>query len=305
VGRGIAVAYKDQGEGQSSAAVTLHPDGSVVLNTSVFEQGTGSYTALRQVVAEELGLPPERIQVQPWNTDAAPFDTGIGASRVTRVAGPAAYHAARGARQELLRLAAELLGWPEEQTALRGELVAREDTGESRPWGPLLARVGRSVAGRHTNHEVGASPVVSFLAQIAEVSVDPETGQVKLLRLTSAHDVGRVLNPLGHQGQINGGAVQGVGYALMEELRVEEGRVVTAHLGDYKAPTTRDIPELRTVLVESPQGVGPYRTKGIGEYAIEGVAAAVANAVEDAVGARIRDLPVTAEKVHRALKGRR
>jgi carbon-monoxide dehydrogenase large subunit len=305
VGRGIAIGYKDQGEGQSAAAVTLNPDASVMLNTSVFEQGTGSYTALRQIVAEELGLAPERIQVRPWNTDNAPFDTGIGASRVTRVAGPAAHQAARQARGELLRLAAELLGWPEERLALQGEEVARQDTGERRPWAPLLARVGRSVAGRHTNRETEESPVVSFLAQIAEVSVDRETGEVKLVRLTTAHDVGRVLNPLGHQGQINGGVVQGIGYALTEELRVEDGRAAAVHLGDYKLPTIRDIPELRTVLVESPHGVGPYRTKGIGEYAIEGVAAAVANAVEDAVGVRIRDLPVTAEKVHRALRERR
>jgi CO/xanthine dehydrogenase Mo-binding subunit len=302
VGRGIAVNHKDQGEGQSSAAVSLAPDGSVVLSTSVFEQGTGSYTAFRQIVAEELGLPPERVQVRAWNTDEAPFDTGIGATRVTRVAVPATYNAARQARQELLRLAAELLGWPEERLTMSGDSVIRQDTGESRPWPELLARVGHPVVAQATNRETEPAPATAFMAQIAEVSVDPETGQVRLLRVVSAHDVARILNPVGHQGQINGGAIQGVGYALTEELRVVDGQVETTNFGDYKIPTIRDIPELRTVLVESAGGLGPYQTKGIGEYAIEGVAAAVANAVADAIGARVHDLPVTAEKVLRALQ---
>ena len=301
VGRGIAVAFKSQGEGESSAAVTLAPDGSVVLNTSVFEQGTGSYTAFRQIVAEELHLDPERVQVHPWSTDEAPFDTGIGASRVTRVAVPATFRAACDAREQLLRLAAELMGWPEEQLTLHGDAVTRSGTGERRPWRDLLASVGRPITGQATHKETGEAPVSDFLAQIVEAALDPETGEVKLLRVTSAHDVARILNPVGHQGQINGGVVQAIGYALTEELRVAEGRVETAHFGDYKLPTMRDLPELRTALVHTDNGLGPYRSKGIGEYAIEGVAAAVANAVADA-GPRIHSLPITSEKVYRALR---
>ena len=131
--------------------------------------------------------------------------------------------------------------------------------------------------------------------------MDPETGRVRLLRFTTAHDVGTVLNPLGHQGQIDGGVVQGVGYALMEELRAEDGRVTSTSFGDYKVPSIRDVPELNTVLLEPERGVGPYDIKGIGENPISPVAPAIANAVEDAVGVRIRDLPITAEKVYRAL----
>jgi len=127
---------------------------------------------------------------------------------------------------------------------------------------------------------------------------------VRLLGLTTAHDVGRVINPIGHQGQINGGVVQGVGYALIEEMRVEEGRVTSLSLGDYKLPTTRDVPPLRTVLLESESGQGPYNIKAIGELPVSPVAAAVANAVADAVGVRVRDLPITAEKVYRALRER-
>ncbi len=304
VGPGVAFGYKDQGEGQSSAAVVLHPNGSVVLHTSVYEQGTGSYTAFRQIVAEELGLPPVDVPVEPWTTDEAPFDTGIGASRVTRVAGPAVYEAALLVKQELARLAAELLGWPEERLAMEGRDIVRTDTGERESWQALVTRMGAPVASEFTNRVAEESSVASFLVQIAEVSVDRETGQVKLLRVTSAHDVGTVLDPIGHQGQINGGAVQGIGQAVMEDLAVVDGRVQTANLGDYKLPTIADVPDLMTVLVQSADGAGPYHTKGIGEYAIEGLPAAIANAVEDAAGVRIKDLPITAERVYWALHGR-
>jgi CO/xanthine dehydrogenase Mo-binding subunit len=146
--------------------------------------------------------------------------------------------------------------------------------------------------------------VTAFTIQIAEVEVDPETGQLTVRNFTTAHDVGRILNPVGHQGQINGGVMQGLGQALMEELHVEDGRVTTLSMGDYKIPTTRDAPPLQTVLVDSGSGVGPYEVKAIGEGPIGPVAPAIANAVADAVGVRIRDLPITAEKVYRALRER-
>jgi CO/xanthine dehydrogenase Mo-binding subunit len=134
--------------------------------------------------------------------------------------------------------------------------------------------------------------------------VDPETGEVKLLRFTTTHDVGKVLNPLDHQGQIDGGVVQQIGYALTEELQVEDGRVTTVSFGDYKVPCIKDVPRMETVILESDQGAGPYNSKGIGENPIGPVAPAIANAVADAVGVRIKDLPITAEKVHRALRER-
>ncbi len=301
VGRGVAVGDRTPGGGHTHAALTLSPDGSVVLNTSIFDQGSGTYTVLRQIVAEELGLPPEGVQVQVWDTDAVDFDTGMGGCRVTRVGSQAAHQATVEARQELLAAAAELLGWPSEQVELAQGRVRRKDDDEGLPLADLLGRIARPIIGRATVRDFAPSPVTSFAAQVAEVSVDRETGQVTLLRFTSAHDVGRVLNPLGHQGQIEGGVVQGVGYALMEELRSEEGRVTSTSFGEYKVPTVRDVPELKTVLLESESGVGPYHIKGIGENPISPVAPAIANAVEDAVGVRIRDLPITAEKVYRAL----
>lgn len=302
VGRGVSVAYKDQGEGVSSAAVTFRPDGVVLLETTVFEQGTGSYTALARIVAETLGAAAGSVQVEAWDTDDGPFDTGVGASRVTRVAGPAAHDAALAAKDALLDLAAGLLGWPRERLVLSGDSVQRTDTNERTPWQALAARAPEPVTGRSTNDEQTRSPVASAMVQVAEVHVDREMGQIELLKMTSAHDVGVVLDPTGHRGQINGGVVQGIGHALIEELTVEGGVVRNPSFADYKVPSMADLPVLRTALVESEEGVGPYRTKGIGEYAIEGVSAAVANAVADASGARITDAPITAEKVYRALR---
>jgi CO/xanthine dehydrogenase Mo-binding subunit len=188
---------------------------------------------------------------------------------------------------------------------MRGPEIWNSALEESIRWQDLLARDNESVTGRSHAMEMRRSPVTAFSAQVAEVSVDPETGEVKLLTLTTAHDVGRVINPLAHQGQINGAVVQGIGQAMMEELRVEEGRVQNLSFGDYKLPTTMDLPELRTALVESPDsGVGPYNIKGIGEPPIGPVAPAIANAIEDAIGVRIRDLPITSEKVYEALKAK-
>ena len=301
IGRGIAMGDRPTAGGESHASVTLSPDGSVVVHTPIFDPGTGTYTILQKIVAEELHVPLDKIQVEIWDTDGVPFDTGVGGSRVTRVAGLAAYQAAREASSELLRVAADLLGWPEERMTLRGDQVTRLDTSESRPWVEILEQWGRPLVGKGHIQEPSPAQNTSFTAQVAEVSVDPETGQVKVLRFTTAHDVGAVLNPVDHQGQIEGAVVQGLGYALAENLEVEEGRVTVPNFGEYKMLNIQDIPELQTVLLKSDSGPGPYHARGIGENPCGPVAPAIANAVADAVGVRIRDLPITAEKVKRAL----
>ena len=169
---------------------------------------------------------------------------------------------------------------------------------------PLRDMVSRAVADREAaiigefTFSGTASPVTSYCTQIVEVEVDTETGQVRVERIVTSHDVGTVINPLTHQGQIEGGVIQGLGYALMEELGTEEGRISTVTLGDYKMPTMPDIPKLETVLLESPSGPAPYQSKGTGESSKVPVAGAIANAV----GVRITSLPITAEKVLRALK---
>jgi CO/xanthine dehydrogenase Mo-binding subunit len=144
--------------------------------------------------------------------------------------------------------------------------------------------------------------VTCFAAQVAEVEVDPETGQVRLRKLVTAHDVGKIINPLTHQGQIEGGIVQGIGQSLTEHLVVRDGAVTSLNLGDYKLPTTMDITELTTVLVETNVGPAPYAGKAIGEMSNVAVPAAIANAVFDAIGLRLTELPITAERVYAALQ---
>jgi CO/xanthine dehydrogenase Mo-binding subunit len=306
IGRGIAIGERPPGGGEGNASVTLRPDGTALIGTPIFDQGTGVYTLMRQIVAEELQLPQERVEVEIWPTGVVASDSGVAGSWATRVNTVAAHDATQAAKTELLKLAAERLHWPEDRLSLRGEEIWNSQLEESVRWQDLLSRENESVTGRTHTMEMRRSPVTGFSAQVAEVEVDAETGEFKLLTLTTAHDVGRVINPLAHQGQINGAVVQGLGQAVMEDLRLEDGRVTNLSFGDYKLPTTRDLPELRTALVESPHsGVGPYNIKGIGEPPIGPVAPAIANAIEDAIGVRIRDLPITSEKVYEALKSRR
>jgi CO/xanthine dehydrogenase Mo-binding subunit len=132
--------------------------------------------------------------------------------------------------------------------------------------------------------------------------VDPETGQVRALKIVSGHDVGTIINPLTHKGQVEGGMLQGFGFALMEELPDEDGKILTANLGEYKLPNVRDVPVHETVYVRDSSGPGPFNAKAVGEHGAIPTAAAIANAVYDAIGVQIRDLPITAEKVYRALR---
>lgn len=303
VGRGVAIGERPAGGGTGNAAVTLHPDGRIVLGTPVYDQGVGVYTITAQIVAEELQAPVEDIALEVWDSGRVPFDSGIAGSWATKLHTGATHAAIEDLRAQLKELAVARLGWPEDATSVRGAEIWRSDLEEKLSWRELLEQTGATVTGRGTYQGTQFQDhVTGFAAQIAEVHVDPETGQVKLVKFTSAHDVARVLNPLAHQGQINGGIVQGIGYALMEELTVEDGRVTSLSFGDYKLPTMRDLPELRTVLVEAEQGVGPYNVKAIGEVPMSPVAAAIANAIADACGARVRQLPLTAERVYRELQ---
>jgi xanthine dehydrogenase molybdenum-binding subunit len=163
-----------------------------------------------------------------------------------------------------------------------------------------LSRKGKEVRARRT-YEGSYPPLTCFAAQVAEVEVDRETGRVKVFKIVTAHDVGTILNPLTHQGQIEGGVVQGFGFALIEEMKTDEGRITTLNLGDLKLANMQDVPDLKTVLVQEPAGSVPFNGKSIGEHSISPVAASVANAVFDAVGVRVTELPITAEKVYFAL----
>jgi CO/xanthine dehydrogenase Mo-binding subunit len=306
VGRGVAMGYRGPGGGNTAMQISLNADGSIVIHTGLFEQGTGTYTTLRQITAEELNFDPEKIRIDMLNTDlGVSFDSGIGGSRGTRVASGAAFNAACDAREKLFALAEKLLRWERSDIVLEQNDLVHKQSKQRQRWSDLLARVGRSIVGEAINKDEEHSPVTAFAAQVAEVAVDPDTGEVTLRKLTTAHDTGVIMNPVGHQGQIEGGVVQGVGYGLIEHLPVQDGRVEVAHFGEYKIPNVKDIPTLKTVIVPSESGVGPYKVKGIGENPISPVAPAIANAIEDAVGVRIRDLPITSEKVYVGLQKNR
>jgi CO/xanthine dehydrogenase Mo-binding subunit len=298
----MAAAQRHVGTGNSDAVVRVDTDGSVTLITAVPDVGTGAHTIMQQIAAETLTLPTERVRVEVGGTDEAPPDAGSGGSRVTHVAGQASYQAATMARDQLRALAAQALGVAEGDVRLEnGRFLVVNDGGRQLPWdevaaaGPVEAK---------SSYKQDHTEFTNFSVQVAEVDVDTETGQVRVRRITSAHDVGQIINPLGHQGQIDGGTIMGVGFGTMEELTIEDGRVVTANLGEFKIPTMQDIPELVTVLVENMEGPVPFQGKAIGESGNVTTAGAIANAVYDAVGVRITDPPVTAEKVLRALRER-
>ena len=308
-GRGLAITDLSQGVGRFAAKISMNSSGRPTLHMAFWDTGTGSHTVLRQMVAQELSVPVDEVDIELLDTSEMPFSSGSGGTRVTYTAGQAVVGAARELKRKLIREAAPLLDSPEEDVSLQSGRVV---VGPSplRPAyyrtiniGEVVAHVGDGTL--TAEYEFASEPpdMTSFCAQAAEVEVDPETGAVTVKRLVSAHDVGAILNPLMHQGQVEGGVIQGLGYALMEELQTEDGHISTVSFGDYKIPTIADIPELVTVLVEGSNGPAPYRSKGIGESANIPVAGAIANAVADAIGAPVPSLPLTAEKVLRAIRG--
>ncbi len=302
VGRGLALYERHIGAGISTAKVSVAMDGSVTLFTALRDTGSGFYTVLRQMVGQELGVPYYSIRLQTWTTDDTSFDTGAGGSRVTHVGGQATYGAVREVCQTLRELAATRYGVAPENITFNAQQVHMPGQ-LSVSLAALVSQTGAPVEGTCTFDAPRDEDLTVFCAQVAEVEITEDTGEVALKTFTTAHDVGTILNPISHQGQIEGAVMQGIGYALMEELQYDEGRVSTLSFGEYKIPTMRDIPELRTVLVPSESGgPTPYGGKAIGEQPISAVAPAIVNAVLDATGISIPDLPVTAEKVYRALQ---
>ena len=286
IGRGMAMTHRHIGVGFTNARLHLDAGGTVILSIALPDTGTGAHLVLRQVVAEVLGLPLDQVEIEIANTDDFETDSGVGGSRVTHTGGRAAYHAAEKLKAQIDAEAAKY-GIPAGSLAAIAQAAAKE---------------GRTLEAAHFYDAKAHAAVTSFTAQVAEVAVDPATGEVTVRHFTTAHDVGTIINPIGHQGQIEGGLIQGLGFALMEEMKTEDGRISTLSLGDFKLPTIKDIPPLTTVILQDPVGPGPFNAKAIGEGSISAVAPAVANAVADACGVRILDLPITAEKVFFALR---
>jgi CO/xanthine dehydrogenase Mo-binding subunit len=303
-GRGIAIAQWLPLGGECHAVVSVDRDGGITVATAMLDQGAGTHTAMRLVAAQELQVPLEKVRVATLDTSKVGADTGIGASRGTRIFGNATCLAAVDAKEQLLQAASRRLGAAKEALSLSGSGTVCAPAGQSLSYGAVAQSAGTEIRGYGFYKNFESGPEAALCVQVAEVDVDRETGQVRLKQFTSAHSTGTVLNPLMHQGQIDGGVVMGMGYALMEGVLIDGGTVVGTNFGENKIPSIKDIPALKTVIQEFPVGNGPYGGMSIGEPPVVPTAAAIANAVEDAVGVRIYDLPITAEKVLNALRAR-
>jgi carbon-monoxide dehydrogenase large subunit len=303
-GWGMALYDRGAPEGKASSALILEAGGRVKILTGVPDVGPGYYTVSQQIVCEILGLTPERVGVTFTDTDSLPFDPGTGGSKQTNTSAHAVHQSAREVREKLTNMAARELGCKPEEIQQQGNKLIAPNKKSTRmeKMIDLAVQENDGPVFHLTNFEPKNMPkVTGFAAQVAEVEIDPSTGAVKVMNLTTAHDTGVVLNHLTLTGQIDGGVVTGLGFALMEENPMIDGKIATLTLGESKLPSMADVPPLKTVLVESPTGPTPFGGKAIAENPNVPTAAAIANAVADAVGVRLFELPITAEKVYRAL----
>jgi CO/xanthine dehydrogenase Mo-binding subunit len=302
-GRGIALSGRHISGGDTGVVLCADADGGFSILSPSIDQGSGTHTILRQLVADEMNVPLDQVRVVVGDTDTAPRDSGMRASRMTYVAGNAIMQACEKLRQHLLDRAARMLECSVDEVEFAdGRFTLRSDPGQQISLRRLRAQASEPLEATVYEDYPYPEDISYICAQVAEVEVDPDTGAVRVHRVVSAHDVGTIINPITHQGQIDGATIMGMGQGMMEELVMDGGKVTNNNLGDYKMPSVKDIPELKTVLIKSTGGVGPLDSKPIGEFANNGPPAAIANAIADAVGVRLFELPVKAENIHQALK---
>ncbi|NIM50793.1 MAG: molybdopterin-dependent oxidoreductase [Gemmatimonadales bacterium] len=306
----------------SNAMIKIEEDGSkAVLFTGEADIGQGSNTVLAQMAAEAMGITLDRVDVVSADSDTTPLGFGAYSSRVTLMGGNAAKMAGEEVKKQVLHAAAKLLEIPEEKLDARANQVFAKDQPEkSIPWneaataffaenGPLVGKghysPPKGLGGKYKGAAVGTSPAYSFSAAVCEVEVDMETGKVKVLNFWDAHDCGTAINPLAVEGQVQGAVVMGLSETLLEnEVFDSSGTIVNADLHNYLMATSMDSPIIDCSLVDSYEPEGPFGAKEVGEGATLPVLGAIANAVADAVGVRIQDLPITPEKVLNGLKSR-
>ena len=293
----------------SVAMVRLLPDGTLTAYAGSTEMGQGVRTVLSQIIAEELNLPIEAIEVGGADTKVTPYDASTGSSRSTTLMGTAIQRAARDLKQQLLRIGAEALRVKSGQIQLLdGAMIAGEmrltfKEAVERRFGGGGELIGHGDVGPEIT---GSLPVFWEIGMgSAEVCVDKETGEIALTRYVSVADVGKAIHPEGCVGQEEGASMMGIGHTLFEQMIYEDGQLVTAGLIDYRVPRFADVPaEFETVLVENEDGPGPHGARGMGEGGLVAVAPAITSALARGYGVRIRDLPLTPERVWRALKAK-
>ncbi len=294
----------------ANAFIKLNEDGSANLIVSVCDMGQDPLGALAQIAAEELGLRAEDIHVTSGDTDVSMFDCGQHASRTAYVTGNAVQRAAAEAKQQLLERAAKMLKVSADELEVKlGQVYVRAAPEK----GISVAEVTRDAIYNFKGECLNISGKCSwepkqspppFEAVFTKVEVDTETGEVKIIRMVVVHDIGRAINPMTVEGQLEGGIVQGIGYCLSEDFVInkETGVVESDNFTTYKIPSILDVPDIEVILVEEPTPSGPFGAKSVGESSLIAIAPAIANAIYDAVGVRITDLPITSEKVLSELK---
>jgi len=319
-GRGMAACWygiaRTAVVDRAAAWAEIDDGGSAKVVTGVTEIGEGILTVLAQIAAQEMGVKPEHVVIGDNDTARAPEASHAGASRQTYMIGSAVALASREACKRLVEVMAEV--WDVEPGQIKtgnGEIWA-DNTNHRISMGEVVhtaknrgvVPVGSATFGTDTT---GLDPVDGagrpwqayvFGTQVAEVEVDTVTGEVQVLGIWAAHDVGRAVNPQGVEGQIEGGIVQALGQGLMEDYKLDQGRTSTSGFAKYILPTSLDVPRITSVIIEDPDPIGPLGVKGIGEPAMVPTIPAIMNAIYDAVGVRITALPATPEKVRMAIR---
>ena len=329
-GKGIGIACSHYVSGAANPIIrsnmphtTVHikidRDAGVTVYTGASEIGQGSDTVQVQIVAEILGVKTERINLVAADTELTPIDLGSYSSRVTFMAGNACLDAAKNMREQLFAAVAQKFGCAPGELEARDEAIFKKDDPRMRAsfddavvmaidfHGALFARGSyappeEARGGKFKGSGVGPSPSYSYSAQVVEVTVDQETGHVRVDKIVAAHDCGRALNPLTVEGQIEGSVYMGFGQAVQEEMIWENGRLMNPSLLEYRIPTTIENPEIESIIVESHDPEGPFGAKEAGEGSLAATIPAIANAIYDAVGVRINTLPLTPDKVLAALR---
>ncbi len=332
-GKGLALANKyTMADTVSAAIVKVHKDGTIEFHHGSDEVGQGSNTVLSQIVAEEFGIPMEKVKVIWGDTAVVPYDFGAVSSRTTFMTGNAIRLACHDVKRQIFEMAAPRLEVGPEDLAIRdGKVYLRESpekvimigdlflpNAKGAQRGALCLAEGGELLGKATfffkdvsdeDPQMGQRKKLTasycYTAQAAEVAVDIKTGEVKVLRFCSASDVGQAINPKLCEGQMEGGAGMGIGSALYEEIILDKGKIANPNFADYKVPTTMEIPSggnLESMIVQAVHKDGPFGAKGVGEVTMTASAPAIANAIYNATGVRIMDLPMTPEKVLKSLR---